>query len=93
MSIRYKRFTDEENDEALYSRLDFILSIAAVNNVDVLVMSSFGCNVYKQDIKKVSSCLKKLLFNKYKNVFKIVLITDDKNANYNVWKNSFLNYK
>lgn len=91
MSIRYKRFTDEENDEALYSRLDFILSIAAVNNVDVLVMSSFGCNVYKQDIKKVSSCLKKLLFNKYKNVFKIVLITDDKNANYNVWNNSFLN--
>ena len=89
MQIRYKRFTEIENDEALYSRLDFILSIAAINNVDILVMSSFGCNVYKQDINKVSSFLKELLLNKYKNTFKTVLITDDKIANYNVWKSTF----
>ena len=52
-------------------------------------MSSFGCNVYKQDINKVSSFLKELLLNKYKNTFKTVLITDDKIANYNVWKSTF----
>lgn len=89
MQIRYKRFTEIENDEALYSRLDFIFSIATINNVDILVMSSFGCNVYKQDINKVSSFLKELLLNKYKNTFKTVLITDDKIANYNVWKSTF----
>lgn len=86
---QYHKFTEEENYEALKNRIDFILSIASINNTDIFVMSSFGCNVYGQDILDVSSILKELLETKYKYCFKEIYITDEKDDYYKVWEKVF----
>lgn len=87
--IIYPNFTIEENDEALKNRIDFLLSVAAANHIDIYVISSFGCNVYGQDINEVASIFKNFLMGKYKHAFKEVYFTDGKDENYQGWKKVF----
>ena len=56
-------------------------------------MSSFGCNVYGQDILDVSSILKELLETKYKYCFKeIYTLLMKKDDHYRVWEKVFFVY-
>ena len=57
-AMQFKKFTQEENEKALFSRIDFILSVAALNNVDILIVGPFGCSVYGQKIEKVVTIFK-----------------------------------
>ena len=81
-AMQYKKFSQEENEKALYGRLDFILSVAALNNVDVLIVGPFGCSVYGQKIEKVVSIFKELLANKYAKAFEKVYFNTNKDDFY-----------
>lgn len=76
---KYSNVTKEENDLVLSARIDFILHIAAENNVDTLILGAFGCGVFKQDAETVA----KLFFEaiaRYDLPMKFIFaIPDDRN--------------
>lgn len=79
---QYKAFNKEENTKALYNRIDFILSVALKENVDVLIIGPFGCSVYGQSIEEVASIFKELLSNKYSSSFESVYFNTDNKDSY-----------
>lgn len=80
-----------ENIEALTSRVDFVLNIAFENKVETLILGAYGCGVFGQDAKIVSTIFKNLLQTKYKNCFKEVYFAIPKgNNNYERFYNTFL---
>lgn len=81
-AMQFKKFTQEENKKALYSRIDFILSVAALNDVDILVVGPFGCSVYGQKVESVITIFKELLTNKYANEFEKVYFNTNKHTFY-----------
>ena len=64
--------TDAENSQALSDRIEFVLKVAADNNVDTLILGAFGCGVFGQDATEVCKlflqhlktyhCFKKVVF-------------------------------
>ena len=50
-----KGMSEEENEEALKSRIKFIYNIANENQIDTLILGAYGCGVFGQDPKKVAS--------------------------------------
>lgn len=61
---RYKNVSDEKNWYYLYNRIEFILNIAKLHQVDILIVGAFGCGVFGQDPYEVASIFKYLLDNK-----------------------------
>ena len=55
--IRNNRFTEEENSEALHSRIEFISAILRHKGYapDVILLGAFGCGVFAQDAETVAS--------------------------------------
>ena len=60
----YENVSEEENWYNLYNRIEFILDIAKINNVDILIVGAFGCGVFGQDPYEVAAIFKYLLNNK-----------------------------
>lgn len=73
----------EENKSVLESRIKFILYVAAVQQVDTLILGAFGSGVFGQDATEVAEITMKLL-KRYNGVFKKVVfaVIDEKSANY-----------
>lgn len=61
-----------ENSAALDSRIKFVLSIAADQKVDTLILGAFGCGVFGQDAAEVAQIFRKYLSTDFK-VFKRVV--------------------
>lgn len=61
---RYKNVSDEKNWYYLYNRIEFILNIAKLHQVDILIVGAFGCGVFGQDPYEVAAIFKYLLDNK-----------------------------
>lgn len=61
---RYKNVSDEKNWYHLYNRIEFILNIAKLHQVDILIVGAFGCGVFGQDPYEVAAIFKYLLDNK-----------------------------
>lgn len=55
LSLRYKNFTNEQNSEALQSRVKFILDVAESNGVDTMFLGAWGCGVFKQNPLEVAT--------------------------------------
>lgn len=94
VGLRYKRFTADENKLECVNRIKFILSIAASNKVDTLILGAFGCGVFSQDAKDISNIFKELLEKEFKGVFKKVLFAipdtgKSWNYNYTEFKRNF----
>lgn len=64
--------TDEENTEALKSRIKFVLDIAADQKVETLILGAFGCGVFGQDAEEVANIFMDYLTTTHK-VFKKVI--------------------
>lgn len=84
---RYHKFNQQENSVALFNRIDFLLSVAAINYVDILIIGPFGCSVYGQSIDEVASIFMELLGNKYQTCFEKVCFNTDKYEFYKVANN------
>lgn len=50
--------TEEENTEALTSRIHFIHQIVAEQEVDILILGAFGCGIFKQDPTEIAEQFK-----------------------------------
>lgn len=88
---KYQKVTDEENYQVLKSRIDFVLSIAATNSPDSLILGAYGCGVFGQDPIEVASIFKELLCSKYRGVFPLVVfpIPDKSSVNYQSFNKVF----
>ena len=78
----------QDNKEVLKSRIDFVLSIAAQQEVDTLILGAFGCGVFKQPAQAVAKIFVTLLKTKYKCFKKIVFAVPRgiNQSNYNAFK-------
>lgn len=65
---KYCNVSDETNYKVLNDRIDFIYKVAAAEKVDTLILGSYGCGVFGQNIQEVAelfiSNLKKYSFKK-----------------------------
>jgi uncharacterized protein (TIGR02452 family) len=55
---KYQNVSREENREVLRSRIEFILSILAKNDVDTAILGAYGCGVFGQDASEVAVLFK-----------------------------------
>ena len=86
---KYCRVSDFENNKVLRERIDFMLSVAALNRPEVLILGAYGCGVFGQDPTEVATIFKDLIKNKYANIFKMVVfaIPDMNSENYKAFRN------
>lgn len=89
MLIRYKVFTEEENNIALKSRINFILDIARKESVETLILGAFGCGVFRQDPHVVASMFKEALTSTHEGCFKKVVFAIPSGKNLEVFKKVF----
>ena len=69
---KYQNVSDEENTEALRSRIKFVLDMAKDNCVDTLILGAYGCGVFGQDPTEVASIFKEYLETTHKCFDKVV---------------------
>lgn len=88
-ALRYRDTqTLNDNNAILESRIDFVLSVAADQGVDTLILGAFGCGVFKQSAHAVAKIFITLLKTKYKCFKKIVFAVPRgvNQSNYNAFK-------
>ena len=87
---KYCNVSDEENYDTLKSRIQFVLDIAADNQVDTLILGAYGCGVFGQNPKEVSEIFKEYLTTSHTCFKKVVFaIPDEKDGNYKMFLNTF----
>ena len=86
---KYMNVTNEENTEALRSRIKFVLDIAKNNEVDTLILGAYGCGVFGQDPYEVANIFKEYLDDC--KCFKTVIfaVPNGKNYNYEAFMKTF----
>lgn len=85
---KFRRVTDEDNYEALESRIEFILNIAEMEQVKTLILGAFGCGVFGQDPEEVARIFRdRLVGRNFKKV--IFAIPMGRDENYNVFRKVF----
>jgi len=90
--LQYHMFSKEENLAALKERIQLIIGIALEQEVDILVLGDFGCNVYGQDPAVVAGIFKDLLTGQYKGCFKEVVFPIERDETRETFK-GILNYR
>lgn len=63
-----KGISEEENEEALKSRIEFIYNIANENQIDTLILGAYGCGVFGQNPKKVAALFLEYAKGKVKTI-------------------------
>ena len=74
--------SEEENEEALKSKIKFIYNIANENQIDTLILGAYGCGVFGQDPKKVAS----LFLECAPGIVNTILFAIPKGRNYESFK-------
>lgn len=85
---------EEKIKDALEKRIDFILSVAAAKDTDILVLSDWGCEYHeysstrrmRMEPRLVAQSLSNWINTKYYNAFKQVIFCIDDADNLNVFK-------
>lgn len=80
MLVRYERFTEKENLQALASRVRFLKSIAYLSNPEAqeIILGAWGCGVFAQESSTVCKYLLEAFANSNYN-FVTFAIPDNKN--------------
>jgi len=82
-------------EPVMISRIDKILSIAAVHHYDTLILGAWGCGVFKNDPADVAKWFDKLLAidGVYKRIFRLVVFavldTSAEKATFNAFASTF----
>ena len=67
-----QKVSDQENTEALKSRIRFVLDIAKENHVELLILGAYGCGVFGQDAREVAGIFKEYLSTTHKCFRKVI---------------------
>lgn len=78
---KYANVDSATNSKALFSRIRFVLDVAAVQKVDTLVLGAFGCGVFGQNPTEVAEIMRDLA-GKYPFAEVIFAIPDPNHENY-----------
>lgn len=70
-------------------RINHILRITAIKELDVLILGAFGCGVFGNNPYDVASIFKNLLENDYKGKFKKIVFAIPGGKNYDAFKEVF----
>ena len=84
-NLRHSNASPEYVSTLLVSRIDKILASAAVNGIDNLVLGAFGCGIFANNPRMVSSVFNTLLNQKYKNVFNNVIFAIPGGENFEIF--------
>lgn len=90
IALKYNSFSKEENDRALESRIKYIVSILNKFKVNTAILGAFGCGVFKQDPRRVSSLFYKYL--KSSLVQRVIFAIPD-SRNYDIFKETYEDFK
>lgn len=60
-AMRYDKVSKDENYQALYSRIKYVLDIMEDMKVDIPILGAFGCGVFAQDPIEVASIFRELI--------------------------------
>ena len=74
---KYGNVDSATNSKYLDSRIKFVLSIAAEQGVDTLILGAFGCGVFGQDATEVITLFNKYLANERKNFKQVIYAIPD----------------
>jgi uncharacterized protein (TIGR02452 family) len=93
-ATKYCNITADENSEALYNRIGFVLSIAKQEKVDTLILGAYGCGVFGQDPYEVAYIFKYFLTaeeSPFYNVFSEVIfaVPEGNNQNLEAFQKTF----
>jgi uncharacterized protein (TIGR02452 family) len=72
-----------------YSKVERIISIAAENRIEILILGAWGCGVFRNDPKIISMQFKSVLsLPKFQNSFKEVVfaIPNERSTNYQIFE-------
>ena len=72
----YKRgVKNEVIYKVMYARIDRILSIAIHHKYECVILGSFGCGVFGNNINDIAYIFSELLTKKYKGIFKKIVFS------------------
>lgn len=91
-AMNYHHIAEQTAFDALESRIDFVLGIAANNSVNTLILGAFGCGVFRNNPYHVASVFKELLSSKYHCFDRVVFAVPKgkRDKNYEVFKQVIL---
>ena len=88
--IRYNSPLSKELQVEIFStqrsRIEFVLHIAEINEVNTLILGAFGCGVFHNDPDTIARIFKELLCNRFKNSFNKVCFAIPDDRTYNIFK-------
>lgn len=76
----------KDYEKAMESRIDHVLFSAYIEGAKVLILSAYGCGVFKNDPDYVASIMHNLLETKYRGTFEKVIFAIPDNKNYGAFK-------
>lgn len=90
---RYGRILNQDQLSEIYftlkSRIQYILGIAAANNIATLILGAFGCGVFHNNPYDVAKIFKELLSTDFENTFKRVYFAIPDQKTYSIFKEIF----
>ena len=87
LSIRYKRFSGEENSEAIRERIRLIKTIAEENEVDTIILGAFGCGVFRQKPEEIADVFEEVF--RETSIKKVVFAVPGNDVNAEVFRRKF----
>lgn len=60
-AMKYHGVSEQENIQALMSRIDFVFNIAKRKGIDTFIIGAYGCGVFKQDAYDVAMIMKQAM--------------------------------
>lgn len=91
VGLRYASFGLMENIKALSQRIKFLLSVAAMNRCDTLILGAFGCGAFLNDPAEVARIFAEELQSNFRGCFKNVVfaIPEPSGLNYKTFESVF----
>ena len=91
VGLRYASFGLMENIKALSQRIKFLLSVAAMNRCDTLILGAFGCGAFLADPAEVARIFAEELQSNFRGCFKNVVfaIPEPSGLNYKTFESVF----
>ena len=88
---QYCDVSNAENTQALQSRIQFLLSVAAQEKATVLILGAYGCGVFGQDPAEVASIFRDTVRLRFSGVFDMIVyaIPEGNNGNLAAFRQAF----